>query len=94
MSDIARISGSQPAVPVQGQGRPQSKPSEAVRPSRSDQADFSPAAQILSKLSDLPPRMGLVAEIREQIANGTYETEERLDGAVDALAEDISDGLL
>lgn len=93
MSELAPISGSQPTAPVQGQSRPQQKSSEPVRSKPSDQADFSPAAQILSKLSDLPPRTGLVAEIREQIANGTYETEERLNGAVDGLLEDMNDGL-
>ncbi|WP_428387704.1 flagellar biosynthesis anti-sigma factor FlgM [Mucisphaera sp.] len=93
MSDIAPIQGSQIVVPVGGKSRPQSESAEAVR-RPSDQAEISPAAQILSKLADLPPRLGLVADIREQIANGTYETEERLNGAVDALAEDLGDELL
>ena len=47
-------------------------------------------AYFLSRLRDMPDiRTDLVERIREEIANGTYETQERLDGAIDGLLEDL-----
>ena len=48
------------------------------------------AARLLSKLSALPDvRSELVDRIRQEIASGTYETEDRLDQAVANLAEEL-----
>lgn len=55
-----------------------------------DQADFSSAAQMLSKLNSLPDvRQGLVDRVKGEIEAGTYETPEKLDAALRGLAEDI-----
>jgi len=55
----------------------------------SDRAEFSDHARFMSRLAALPPvRSDLVSSIRDQIANGTYETSDRLDQAIESLLED------
>lgn len=58
----------------------------AGRTSAADQAEISTAAQMLSKLAQLPDvRSDLVQSVRQQIQAGTYDTPERLESAIDAL---------
>ena len=60
----------------------------AARPS--DRADISDRARLLSRLAALPAtRTDLVAAIRQQITDGTYETVDRLDEAVQNLLGEI-----
>ena len=50
----------------------------------------SEAGQIAAQLADIPDvRTDRVAAIRQALADGTYETEERLNAAVDALLDEI-----
>lgn len=67
------------------------KPSpESQVQSTSDQLELSEAGQIASRLSEMPEiRADRVAEIRAAIADGTYETEEKLAAAVDRLLDEI-----
>jgi negative regulator of flagellin synthesis FlgM len=59
-------------------------------PAIGDQLDISESAQLLSQAHDVPDvREDLVARVRSQITGGTYETPERLDGAVDRLLDEI-----
>lgn len=51
-----------------------------------DQVELSSAARNSSKDSI---RTDLVTRIREEIKNGTYETPERLDAAIDGLSSDL-----
>lgn len=56
----------------------------------SDQLDISAAGQLADKLSAIPDiRQDKVNAIRAALANGTYETEERLSGALDRLLDEI-----
>ena len=56
----------------------------------SDSVELSDHARHLSTLRSLPAvREDRVAEIRDAIANGTYDTEGKLDTAVDRLLEDL-----
>ena len=58
--------------------------------SRVDQLDISPEASFVSQTRDIPDvRTELVSRIRAEIASGSYETEARLDGALNALLEEI-----
>jgi negative regulator of flagellin synthesis FlgM len=60
----------------------------AVRPS--DRVDISDRARLLSRMAALPDtRDDLVDNIRKQIADGTYETTDRLDQAVSSLLSDL-----
>jgi flagellar biosynthesis anti-sigma factor FlgM len=85
-SDIGRVrAGSADAQ------RPQQ---EDIRtnPSRgSDSAELSPVSRYLSELKAGPAvRADLVARVKEQIENGTYETDAKFDSILDDVAEDIS----
>jgi negative regulator of flagellin synthesis FlgM len=56
-----------------------------------DQLDISPEADFVAQARDLPEiREDRVAEIRAQIANGTYETADKLNAAVSRLLDEIA----
>ncbi len=90
MSDIAPIAHSNAPAHTSGTRveRPETPPD---RPGRGrDRVELSETAQLLSQLRALPDvRQGLVARVRAEIEAGTYETPEKLDAAVHALAEDL-----
>ncbi len=55
-----------------------------------DQLDISPEADLVSRISGMPEmRMDRVAELRAQIASGSYETDAKLDVALDRLLDEI-----
>lgn len=54
------------------------------------EVDISDTAQFLGQVQDLPEiRSDRVAELREQIASGDYDTDEKLEIALDRLAEEL-----
>jgi len=56
-----------------------------------DQLDLSPEVEFAAQIRDLPEiREDRVAAIRAQIANGTYETNEKLDIALSRLLDEIA----
>ncbi|MHC4562219.1 MAG: flagellar biosynthesis anti-sigma factor FlgM [Planctomycetota bacterium] len=56
---------------------------------RSDD-EVTTAQWLLKKVRELPDvRSGLVADVKRQIAEGTYETAERVAAAADELANDL-----
>lgn len=56
-----------------------------------DTVDISPEAQLLSQARDLPEiRADRVASIRAQIASGTYETDAKLDAALENLLDELA----
>lgn len=78
---------------IQGAQRPQiaRPPQAAPRQSAGvDQLDISPEAQVLSQVRDIPEiRTERVAEIRAAIEAGAYETDAKLDIALDRLLDEI-----
>ena len=55
-----------------------------------DQLDISREAAFVSEARDLPDvRQDRVADIRAQIASGAYETDEKIDGALERLLDEI-----
>ena len=55
-----------------------------------DEISISQEADMLSRIGDIPDiRQDRVDQIRAEIANGVYETEERLDVAVSRLLDEI-----
>jgi hypothetical protein len=98
MSDIAPIPGlsvdrldtpggvpDRPAVrpPFRAEGAPTERPSDRV--------DISDRARYLNKMASLPEtRRDLVERVQRQIAQGTYETPEKLDQALGGLIDDLS----
>jgi flagellar biosynthesis anti-sigma factor FlgM len=56
----------------------------------SDELQLSPQAQFASRLADIPDiRADRVQSIRTAIANGTYETSDKLSGALNNLLDEI-----
>jgi negative regulator of flagellin synthesis FlgM len=67
--------------------RPASTPSSGPI---QDEVQISDAARLLDKVSDLPAiRQDRVNQIRQQIADGTYETPEKMQIAVERLLGEI-----
>ena len=55
-----------------------------------DELDISDAGQLVEQANELPAmRQDRVDQIRAQIANGDYETDEKLDVALDRLLDEI-----
>ena len=56
----------------------------------SDEVDISDAARLVEQVQQLPEmREDRVEEVRRQIAAGTYETNDKLNAAVDRLLDEI-----
>ncbi|QQE10171.1 flagellar biosynthesis anti-sigma factor FlgM [Planctomycetota bacterium] len=91
MSDIAPISRAsvaslQAQMPVQRSA--QQAETGTARPS--DSVEFSEAAQYLAKIAELPEvRQDVVDRVKGEIAAGNYDTEDKIDAMLDALAEDL-----
>lgn len=68
-----------------------SQPTQGASASQgADQLDISREADMVSRARDLPDmRAEKVARIKAQIANGTYETDEKLDLAMSRLLDEI-----
>ena len=85
----ARVHGAQPigAPHTSRLSKPQApNPSGAIQ----DELQISDAAQLVEKVGDVPEiRQDRVDAIRLQIAEGTYETEEKLDIALGRLLDEI-----
>lgn len=62
----------------------------AVRPS--DRVELSDRARYLGKLADLPVRRELVDQVRREIADGTYDSLDRVEAAIQSLSEDLELG--
>lgn len=86
----AHAHGPQPYNPPHqtNNGRSTAAPNRAHE---ADQLDISDAAHAISKARDVAPiRHERVAEVRAKIADGTYETAEKLDKAVEQLLNEMA----
>lgn len=90
MSDIAPI-GRPSAATLSSQTRPGRPQPASTSPARADdQVEFSTTARLLSKIAELPEiRQELVDQVRAEIAAGTYETEDKVDAALQSLLSDL-----
>ena len=71
------------ARPAQSLTRPES-------PQIADQVDISDAARSLEQVRDMPDiRQDRVEAVRQQIAEGAYETPARLNAAIERLLDEI-----
>lgn len=55
-----------------------------------DRLELSGASHLLASLKTNDVRADKVAAIKAQIANGTYETDDKLDGATDKLLDELN----
>jgi hypothetical protein len=97
MSDIAPIQGLsidrlEAAGGVVDRPPVRTPPAADSRPieRRPDRAEFSDRARYLSRLAALPARQELVDRVRAEIAEGTYDTPEKLDQALSGLLDDLA----
>ena len=59
--------------------------------STGDRVDISAAGQLAGRLAEIPDiRADRVAEIRQAILQGSYETDEKLNAALDRLLDEIA----
>ena len=85
----AHLHGPQRIGPPHGSRASQPSPRPDSTPI-SDEVDISDAARLLEQAQKVPEiRQDRVAAIRDQIAEGTYETEEKLEIAVERLLDEI-----
>jgi negative regulator of flagellin synthesis FlgM len=70
---------------------PTSQPTTSSRDAAPvDQLDISPEADLVSRVREIPDiRSDRVAELREAIQSGNYETEAKLNLAVDRLFDEV-----
>ena len=87
---IANLHGAQPlSGPHRTQATAATSPSDSWL--AADELEISPEGNLVSQVRDLPDiRADRVAEIRAQIADGVYETDEKLDLAVGHLLDEMS----
>jgi uncharacterized protein YpuA (DUF1002 family) len=91
MSDISPINRSSAAAMAHATRAVRQQPVEVSIPNRqADKVELSTASRLLSRLSELPDiRHDLVNRVRAEIANGRYETDDKLNAAIDNLAQDL-----
>ena len=70
--------------------RPSAAAQSSAAGGASDELQLSHAGQLASQLSDIPDiRQDRVSSLRAAIQSGTYETSDRLNGAVSRLLDEI-----
>lgn len=86
----AHVHGPQAANAPHAQRGAQPPRSEGVR-SMGDQLEISDAARLASQLAEVPDiRQDRVDSIKAAIADGSYETEEKLSLALDRLLDEMA----
>lgn len=90
MNEIGSIGQSHPAL-ARIAARRATEAQNAGTPDRgTDSVELSRTAQLLAKLHALPDvRQDLVDRVRAEIQAGTYETQERLEAALEGLMDDL-----
>ncbi|MFT3784584.1 MAG: flagellar biosynthesis anti-sigma factor FlgM [Tepidisphaeraceae bacterium] len=94
MSNVNGIGGGAPinraqALKAFGATKPAGPIDRPTTGRASDRVELSGLDHIMAKLKTNDVRTDKVQAIRQQIAEGTYETPEKLDGAIDKLLDEI-----
>lgn len=91
MSNINGIGSSQNISNIQGAKAaaraPEAKPAESAR---GDRVELSNVNALLTKLKTNDVRTDKVADIKAQIEAGKYESDDKLDAAIDRLMDDLA----
>jgi negative regulator of flagellin synthesis FlgM len=80
---IGRISSTRPTY------QPADVQAPATTSRAGDTVEIGNVQHLLSQLKTNDIRVDKVADIKAQIAAGTYETDEKLDGAIDKMLDDV-----
>ena len=90
MSEIAPVGAGSPGRVDSFTQSPRVPGRTASQPQREeDQVEVSAMASYLNKLKNLPIRQELVDTVRDEISQGTYDTQEKLDAAITELSQDL-----
>ncbi len=91
MNDISNINSVPAVIPLTGRtGTAQQETLPSTERLVEDEVEISDLGALLARVRDLPDiRVDKIARIRAEIEQGTYETAERLEGAVEQLLEEI-----
>ena len=90
MSSVNNVGANTPIQKIQT--TPVQKQVPAGAPSQvrlGDKVELSGMSHLMATLKKNDIRADKVAEIKAQIANGTYDTDKKLDGALDGLLDDL-----
>lgn len=89
MSDVTPLNGT-PSAALPRLAAPSAYRQLDASPVRTgDKVELSRASRFLSRLiGENPVRQDLIDRVRQQIADGTYETPDKLDKAIDELLAD------
>jgi anti-sigma28 factor (negative regulator of flagellin synthesis) len=90
MSSINGLGGNSPVNRVINNPVHKSIPTDATAPKpAADRLELSGLSGILKSAQRNDIRADKVSQVKEAIANGTFETDEKLDGATDKLLDDL-----
>jgi len=92
MSSINSVGGNSPIQPPTPPAAPtiSSAPASTSSTARpADRLDLSGTSHLLQSLKTNNIRADKVASVKSQIANGTYEDDHKLNGALDGLLDDL-----
>jgi negative regulator of flagellin synthesis FlgM len=85
----SQLHGAQPINAAHG-ARPSQAPARTESAAIHDEVNISDAARLAEQINDLPDiRQDRVDAVRQQIAAGTYETNEKMEMALDRLLDEI-----
>ena len=82
------------AAPVEPVGAVNAASTASGPAAVNDTVEISTAAKLAAKINDIPDvRADLVAQVKAEIAAGSYETPERIDAAITKLMDELLTGL-
>ena len=89
IENVNPIGGAGGVNPIESSAAAGPKQLEGVR-SVTDTVEISEIARLAAKIQDIPDvRQDLVASAKAEIAEGTFETPQRIEVAIDNLMEDL-----
>jgi negative regulator of flagellin synthesis FlgM len=94
MSDIAPVSNSSligaiSANEARARKAEQLESTEVALTREADAVEISPFARYVAMARENPVREDLIESIRQQIADGTYDTDDKFDRAFDEMLSDL-----
>ena len=91
MNPINSIGSNTPIQKIASQPVQKQLPAQAAKQVKlTDRVELSKVNHLLATLKANDVRADKVASIKAQIASGTYETEAKLDAAIDRLMDDLA----
>ncbi|MHC4995864.1 MAG: flagellar biosynthesis anti-sigma factor FlgM [Planctomycetota bacterium] len=92
MNDISAINTTNAALSQIAAKRAaqQAQESTAASSPKADSVEVSQTAHLLGKLQDLPIDSQHIDKIRQQIEDGTYLSDDKIDAAIEALLSDLN----